>query len=231
MKRVTRLATGVFLLSQVLTGAAYAASVTLTGDSVDFTYDDTLVGLFGKPTLAGDTLFFTPVDFEAQSLNGTGSGFTHDTLNIKVTAHSGYTFDSVDLVENGSYLLLGSSTADVTGQLSVFDTAMPLVSLTDSITPTGLEMSGVPSKSWTADASVDVSAWDASTLNLTAFNAVLASTSGLGDVAYVGKNFLGLTLVTTPVPEAEMYSMMLAGLGLIGFVVSRRSQTGKIIKI
>jgi len=39
----------------------------------------------------------------------------------------------------------------------------------------------------------------------------------------VEKKFVGLSFVTTPVPEAETYAMMLAGLGLIGFVVRRRT--------
>lgn len=227
MKRVKTLATGVFLLSQAITGAAYAASVTLTGNNVDFTFDDTLMGLFGQPQIAGDTLFFTPTNFEAQSLNGAGLDLTRDTVNIKVTAHSGWNFDSVNLLERGDYLLIGSgSTADVTGQIRVFDTAMPLAELTDNITTTGpLNMTGVPTKNWNADASVDVSAWNsATTLNVTIENLLLASTSSPASLAFVEKKFSGLTLVTTPVPEADTYTMMLAGLGLIGFMVSRRKR-------
>lgn len=225
MKRVKTLATGVFLLSQALTGAAYAATVTLTGNNVDFTFDDTLMGLFGQPQIAGDTLFFTPINFEAQSLNGSGLGFTKDTINIQVTAHSGWNFDSVNLLERGDYLLLGNgSTVDVTGQIRVFDTAMPLTELTDSITPTSaMNMGGVPTKNWNADASVDVSAWNTATkLNVTVENLLLASTSSPNSLAFVEKKFAGLSLITTPVPEADTYKMMLAGLGLIGFMVARR---------
>lgn len=227
MKRVKTLAIGVFLLSQALTGAAYAASVTLAGNNVDFTFDDTLMGLFGQPKITGDTLFFTPVNFEAQSLNGAGYAFTNDTINITVTAHSGWTFDSVNLLERGDYLLLGSgSTADIAGQLRVFDTAMPLTDLTASITSTSpLNMAGVPTKNWNAGASIDVSAWNtATTLNVTVENLLLASTSSPASLAFVEKKFAGLSLITTPVPEAETYTMMLAGLGLIGFMVSRRKR-------
>ncbi len=35
-------------------------------------------------------------------------------------------------------------------------------------------------------------------------------------------NFSGVTTVTTPVPEPETYALMLAGLGLLGFVARRR---------
>lgn len=227
MKRVKTLATGVFLLSQALTGAAYAASVTLTGNTVDFTFDDTLMGLFGQPQISGDTLFFTPVNFEAQSLNGAGYAFTNDTVNVTVTAHSGMSFDSVNLLERGDYLLLGSgSSADVGGQLRVFDTAMPLTDLSSSIASSSpLTMTGLPTKNWDSNTSVDVSAWNtATTLNVTIENLLLTSTSTPTSLAFAEKKFSGLSLVTTPVPEAETYTMMLSGLGLIGFMVARRKR-------
>lgn len=227
MKRVKTLATGVFLLSQALSGAAYAASVTLIGNNVDFTFDDSLMGLFGQPKIAGDTLYFLPVNFEAQSLNGSGLGFTRDTINIEVTAHTGWNFNSVNLLERGDYLLLGNgSMVDVTGQIRVFDTAMPLTELVDGITPSSpLTMTGVPTKNWDANASVDVSAWNTATkLNVTIENLLLASTTSSNSLAFVEKKFAGLTLITTPVPEANTYTMMLAGMGLVGFMVARRKR-------
>ena len=52
--------------------AAQAATVTVTGERFDLVYDDSLVGLFGTPTLSGTSLFFTPAAFKTQTLNGTG---------------------------------------------------------------------------------------------------------------------------------------------------------------
>lgn len=225
MKRVKKLAIGIFLLGNALSGAVSAASITLIGDNVDFTFDDTLMGLFGQPAVTGDTLFFTPVDFLATSLNGAGYTLTSDTINIEVTAHTGWSFNSVDLIEKGDYLLLGTgSTADVTGEIRVFDTSAPLLDMTANIVPTSLlNVTGVPSIDWLADASVDVSAWNtASTLNVTVENLLLTSTSTPVSLAFLEKKFVGLTIVTTPVPEAETYSMLLAGLGLVGFMVARR---------
>ena len=40
MKRMNQLAAGALLLAQAFSGAAFAATVTLSGTSVDFTFDD-----------------------------------------------------------------------------------------------------------------------------------------------------------------------------------------------
>ena len=45
MKRVNLLAAGMLVLGQVLSGGASAASVTVLGSTVDFTFDDSLTGL------------------------------------------------------------------------------------------------------------------------------------------------------------------------------------------
>ena len=228
MKRVKKLAIGIFLLGQAISGAAYSASVTLAGNTVDFNFDDALLGLFGPASVSGNSLYFTPVDFAAQSSNGAGYDFTNDTMNIKATAHEGWAFSSVGLVERGDYLLLGAgSSAAVTGQIRVFDVASPLVDVTDSIEAASpLNLQGLPTHNWSAGASVDLSAWkDTQTVNVTIENLLLASTSAPSSLAFVEKKFLGLTPVMTTVaavPEAETYAMMLAGLGLVGWAARRR---------
>ncbi len=225
MKRVKTLTTGIFLLSQAFSGAAFAASVTLAGTSVDFTFDDALLGLFGPASVSGNTLYFTPVAFKAQSLNGAGYALTSDTMNVQVAAHSDWLFSSLGLTERGSYTLLGSgSSADVAGQMRVFDVAQPLTDLTATIQPASpLDQIGLATHNWTAGASTDLSAWNtAQTINVTVQNLLLASTSINPSLALVQKNFVGVTAVMAPVPEAETYAMMLAGLGLVGFALARR---------
>jgi PEP-CTERM putative exosortase interaction domain len=224
MNLAKSIALGLLVLGQGLVSTAYAVPVTVSGTNYDFTYDDSLVGLFGQPTVSGDTLYFTPTDFKSQSSNGAGYVATTGTVNIVVTAHAGQSFGSVDLAERGDYLLLGSgSSADVTGQVRVFDTAMPLVDMTSVVTPNSpLTMVGTPAQNWSANASANVSGWTSATqLNITLENLLLASTSSANSFAFVEKKFAGLT-ITTPVPEAQTSSMLLAGLGLIGFVVARR---------
>ncbi len=228
MKRVNLLAASTLLIGQTFTGAVLAASVTLSGATVDFSFDDSLLGLFGTPRVAGDTLFFTPIDFEVRSLNGAGFALTDASINIVVTAHADQMFTSASLLERGDYLLLGSgSSADVSGQIRVFDTAAPLVDMTASIVPTSLlNLPGVPTRNWEATAMTDLSTWNsARSVNVTIENLLLAATGSSPSLAFVEKKFVGLTFLTTavtPVPEAETYAMMLAGLGLVGWSVKRR---------
>ena len=228
MKRVYQLASGFFLLSQVFSGTAFAAPVTLSGSTVDYTFDDTLLGLFGPASLSGDTLYFTPVNFQAQSLNGSGYALTNSTMNIEVSAHDGWSFSSMALAEQGDYLLLGgASTADVAGQIRIRDVADPVTNMTASIVSSvPLDHSGRPTTNWDAGATVDLSAWNGTeAVNVTVQNLLLASTTGASSLAFVEKKFVGLTptmAAISPVPEAETYAMLLAGLGLIGWKIGRR---------
>jgi hypothetical protein len=227
MKLANSIALGLLVLSQGLIGLAHAVPVTVSGTDFDFTYDDSLVGLFGQPTVSGDTLYFTPTDFKAQSANGSGYTVASGTVNIVVTAHSGQSFGNVSLAERGDYLLLGSgSSVDVTGQVRAFDTSMPLNDLTASVTPTSpLTMTGTPAQNWNANASLNVASWSSATkLNITLENLLLASTSSPNSLAFVEKKFAGLT-ITTAVPEAQTSSMLLAGLGLTAFIVARRRKS------
>lgn len=226
MKRVKILAVGLFALGQALSGGASAAPVTLTGLNVDFTFDDALMGLFGMPGVAGNTLFFTPTSFDAQSAGGTGSGFdlTKQTVNVRVTVRDGYQFSTLNLGERGDYLLLGNgATVDVGGQMRVFDITAPATDRTASILPAApLTTTGFPTHNWSANAMIGVADWtNAKTLNVTLENILVAS-SVPGSLGFVEKKFAGLDVAVTPVPEADAYAMMLAGLGLVGFMVMRR---------
>lgn len=234
MKHANKVLVGAFLLSQAFSGAAFAASVTLTGDNVDFTFDDSMLGLFGPATLAGDTLYFTPINFKAESLNGEGYALSNDAVNIQMTARAGMSFSDVALVEQGNYLLLGSgSTADVSGKMWVRDSAAPLTHTTADIQTTGaLDQMGTQTNSWSAAATADLSGWTGTqSVNVTVRDILLASTIDGPSVAYVDKTFVGLTPSVAPVPEAQTYAMMLAGLGLVGWRIARsRPASGGVYK-
>lgn len=229
MKRVNKkLAAGIILLSQTLTGAAFAASVTLSGTTVDFSFDDALLGLFGQANVAGDNLYFTPTSFSAESLNGAGFDLTKQTINVKVTAHDGWDFSSLALTERGDYLRVGEAAkVAVTGQIRAFDTTSPLNEVTSSIVASGafMQTDDLGTQNWQASAAANLAGMStASMVNVTLQNILVAqSPVGTDTLAFIEKKYAGLNVITTPVPEAETYAMMLAGLGLIGFVVRRRT--------
>lgn len=219
---------GTFLLGQAVSGSVFAMSVTLAGNTVDYTFDDAMLGLFGPASLSGDVLSFTPVDFQAKSVNGAGYALTNSTMNIQMTAHDGWMFSSVGLLEKGDYMLLGTnSSAAVGGQIRIHDVSAPLVDMTTSIqSAVPLDHTGLQTTNWTAQASADLSPWTtARTINVTIQNLLLASSDAASSVAFVDKKFVGLNpgmTAVTPVPEAQTSALMLAGLGLIGWRIRRR---------
>ncbi len=223
MKRVNLLAIGLLAFAQAFPAAA--APVTLAGERVDFTFDDGLLGQFGIPSVAGNVFYFTPVGFDAQSAGGANSGFdlVNQTFNLRVRVRDGYRFDSLRLTERGDYVLLGNgASAEVGGQLRVFDAALPGNERSVSFLPDApLTQTGFPTRNWSVDTTIAVADLNAATLNVTLQNILVAS-SVAGSLGFVEKKFAGLDFAVTPVPEAETWAMMLAGLGLVGFMAARR---------
>jgi hypothetical protein len=224
------------LSAALLSGSAFAVMVTVAGSNVSFTYDTALLGLYGTPTVSGDSLIFTPTSFFAESTNGEGFALTNATLNIGITANSGYQFSSISLTERGDYFLVGSDAeVGVTGQIRVFDQDDPINNeVTDNIAATApfnvvSTLSNITTTNWTANAGVTIpgTGWGGNDgivdgVNLTIENLLYASTTTLGSAAFIEKKFAGSTVIISAVPEAETYAMMLAGLGLVGFMARRR---------
>lgn len=204
-----------------------AAPVTLVGSKVTYSFDDALLGLFGLPTLVGDSLFFAPTNFKAQSNSGSPAlGFTAATMNIRVQPNNpAQWLGSVSLNEVGDYLLFdplnGSAKGvAVTGQIRVRD-LNTLAEMTDSITPAApLTAVGLPSKNWSASASADVSSWVSTLANVTVENLLIAYTTAAPSLAFIEKK--GVVLHVTAVPEPETWAMLLAGVGLVGLQLRRK---------
>jgi hypothetical protein len=218
------------LSAALLSGNALAAWQTLVGTNVTYQYEDTLMGLYGQPFLSGDSLVFTPTNFKAESSNGQEVVQTGSTINVRVYANSNYTFSAFNLTELGDYALIGNDAqVAVGGQIRAFDLANAGSQLTDSITVTApltvtTTLANYQTTNWQANAAIAVPTNWSNGVNLTIENILLASTSQAGSLAFVEKKFVGNSVVITPVPEAETYAMMLAGLGLIGFMVGRRNR-------
>lgn len=91
----------VFAGAMLATGSAVAVPVTIVGNTVSFTFDSALAGLFGTPTVNGDSIFFTPTNFKVFSSN---DGFEQisQTFNIAITANAGFQIAGVDLCFPGA---------------------------------------------------------------------------------------------------------------------------------
>lgn len=230
------------VLSLIAASPAYAAIQTITGTNFDLVYDDTKLGLFGAPSLAGNNIFFTPNNFKAESLNGAGIVTNNSTINgMQLVAKNGFQFGSIDLTEFGDYLMRGpESFVSVNGQLRAFDGANFAATNTSaslivsSSTPLNL-IDGV-NHDWQASASITnataaksgLTGWlsSANVVNITVENLLTAYTeAGPGpEQAFIEKKAIGVGLVvTSAVPEPGVWSSLSAGLFLLGMMASRRN--------
>ncbi|MES2664069.1 MAG: PEP-CTERM sorting domain-containing protein, partial [Pseudomonadota bacterium] len=219
------LTAGVFALA--LSTGANAAMVEMAGDGFKISYDDSLVGLFGTPILAGNSIEFAPggsPGYTAQT--DSGVDVTNSTFSMVVTADEGKFLDGFNLSEQGSYFSFGDSAGvDVSGKLTV----KPLV-------PNGPIMSETiasdSSFEGTATPSFEAKEWTSTTgfsdLNLTSaivsIQSILAAyvVPPVAGASYAFIEKTNSSLLVSAVPEPEVYAMMFAGLGLVGFVARRR---------
>ena len=232
-------------------GAApsHAALVTLSGTQFDLTYDTTKLGLFGTPSLVGNTLSFTLNTFAAQSLNGVSAVSTFSTVSgLLLTAKNGFQFGAFDLVEFGDYTLSGSgSFVQVLGQLRAFNTAQALTTQTSAnlmVNPlTPLNINDGNNHNWVADARIDASTPMAlptlfnviSTMpqevDLTIENRLTAYTVPSGSdfrEAFIEKKFVGVGVQVTVLPAAgplpPSAALTMAGLAVIALLAHRRGR-------
>ncbi len=228
-------------------GSVHAANQTLVGTNFDVIYNDATLGLFGAPTLVGDTLFFTPNAFSASSVNGGLLDTSNSTISgIVLVAKNGFQFGAIALGEAGDYRLSGASSfVKVEGRLIAFDTGNSL----QTYTPTPIVVSaGTPLTladgalhDWVASSVVNASSsslpplpgllpltgWldDAARVGVSIENLLSAYTApGVNpSEAFIEKKFAGIQLTVSPVPEPGTWALMLSGL-LVGAAVLRRAR-------
>ncbi len=206
-------------------GSALAATTTLTGTTVSYSFDNAELGLFGTASLSGDQLVFTPTSFDAVSSNGL-PGFTPGTVYVTVAANSGYQLSSFNLSEGGSYSLSGAAAVGVTGEFGALDIEGTTANYIPATILASAPLAG-STANWAAQAGVNLPAtgWGGvdgtvGSVKLTISNQLYATTE-LGGAASIAKAFVNISTVTTPVPEAQTYAMLLAGLGLVSFMARR----------
>jgi len=243
MKQAIRrtIAAGAFGL---LASTASGALVTLSGSHIDIVYDDSQPTLlaFGSPTLVGDLLTFSPSNFKAQATSQIGLDVEANTVNVKIVLHDGFIIQSVGMHEGGDYLVWGNSSfVNVGGQTRVFDLAQGPPGL---IMP--ISVSGIGVKTAAPDATT--TNWEATTfsnlsgsnyahskeLSYSLQNILLAFAAPPADpnsptLGFIEKKFVEINVAVapvavTPIPEAEVWAMMLVGVGLVGFQLRRKAR-------
>jgi len=210
-----------------------AALVTVSGTDVDFTYDDST--LFGVVTVVGNTFFFTPDNFLAESLNGQGVVSTNETLDVDITVTTpGFEIDMLFLRERGDYRLSGNgSTVSVEGQFIATSNATlcggsfpcedvmnfngGTLNVQNSLTP------------WEINESIDltgIAGWGSDTdISLTLENILTANTiDATSSQAFIQKKFGGIAL-SVNIPPSEVpvpAAVWLFGSGLLGLLAASK---------
>jgi hypothetical protein len=198
-------------------GSSNAALITIDGSDVSFTYDDSLLGLFGPASVSGNSLTFAPTNFSASSTTSSPFDFTNSSFAVTINSLGNY-INKISLVESGNYIKIGGS-ADVaaSGSLTTIDLTNTLTSHSN-ITPTAaFATTNFPNPvgNWKATANENL---------LNSFSVLANINNILGtqklqtsDFALINKLSVSLTAYTVtavPLPQA----VWLFGAGLLGML-------------
>ena len=219
------------LVKSILVGAALlavpaanAAPVTLIGDTINYVYDDSQAGLalFGAPTIIGDVVRFLPTGFRAQSTNGSGFSGAFETFVFdRIFTRSGADIRSVQLSEAGSYRIFGDGvvTADLSLLASNNTGGAEFVQDTDSLFASGASSLAL----FSLDVDLDINNTFGSPANdiaLSIGNGLTATTTNVGDAAFVQKNLAFTAVSQVPLPAAAW----LFGSAVAALLVARRKR-------
>lgn len=223
----------VALLGSFAAVPASAAIQTVNGSFFDISYDDTLAGLFGTPTIVGSTIQWFPSGSPGFSAYSAGDGIqkANSTFGLTITTKpdTAYKIAGFDLHEGGDYSYFGSGSVGVAvaGQLRVTPqdpssgTMVSPITSTSAFTPNpALDFS---TKNWNATASVSTAQITKAKVSIENLLFAYTPPGSFPTQAFIEKKeaFLHVTVV----PEAQTYMMLLAGLGLIGTLAYRRRQS------
>lgn len=198
-----------------------AAMITLNGNHFSVTYDDSLVGLYGNPSLlGGDTIVFTPTNFKVSS---TGAQVTQSAgLSLSLMAHSGYVLTDLSIQEGGDYYRMGGGLVNVGGSLSA-------TNLSNNSAAMLALVPSAPLSAVTSLLSFRTTNWDMiGNLSLLGLGGVAnlgvdlnntLTASATGGIGFIEKKFVGLRIAaqqgTPPAAVPEPGSLMLLAAGLL----------------
>jgi hypothetical protein len=208
--------------------SANAATISVSGVNVKFTYDDST--LYGSGAVIGDTIFFTPSNFKAESLNGAGLIQTSDSLEITIETITSYRINEFQLLEDGDYEINGSGASVSVDSILTIDSVTSAYSDSQAFNASALTTQGALT-AWSAGASInlgDTPGWNSDTMVfMTLGNTLSAETLNFGESAFIEKKFKGTAIGITalvappaptvvPVPAAAL--LFGSALGILGWL-------------
>lgn len=210
-------------LVSVLVSNTPAAFVPWTNDSgsavsFDWSKGGSDKGLFGDPTVIGDTFVFFPQNFRVESQDG-DSDQLGDRLQVQLDAHDGQMITGIRITEFGDYNILGSGEVSVSGTLFLTNLlevdpifGFPIV-VTEELVTNPLSPITSGSGSWTATAEISGLDWTKAMFVMN--NNLLAITDG-SSTAFIEKKIMGEAIIVTFIPEPA--TLLLLGLGGLALV-------------
>lgn len=204
----------------------------LVGDTVTYSDIQDQDGLFGAPTLTGNTLSFTPQGFNASSEN-LDFDFVDGFLSTLITSNEGEFIESFTLTEAGAYQLNGVAGAGTAATNVTVDTVFAITVLgVDSGPGAGTILvdeaelftanleGGAIGGSWIGSTEVNIAALAADagiTGNITQVRLTLdnqlTAISENGTFAFIDKK--GVSAVSITIPEPSSALLALGGAALL----------------
>ncbi len=217
---------------------AYAAPVAWSNtngsnSSISWSNGQSDKGLFGNPTVDGNSFLFFPSNFEATASNGTAQT-TSDRLSFKLTAAEGKEIQQINIREYGDWSIIGNGGVKAVGALYITRLNSPgfgtVWSETLNVVYDDLENATIiqsPSRpkvegsgTWDGNFSIDLP--DGVTSVQVVLNNILQATSGTGGSAFIQKKGVGdpadgdaQFLIEAVVPEPASISLLVLGGGAL----------------
>jgi len=205
---------------------AFAATVTLPGNTITYEYDDVVnagaLALFGAPSVVGDDLRFLPPSFRAESIGGAGADIVSaNFIFSSIRSNTGADLMTIDVIEFGDYRIINGDAvgADVVLTFSNNNDFTEFASASDAFDAAG-DSGGL--QTWLMQAGLHPGSVFNSAANdvaLSLQNTLTATTNAAGETAWIQKK---ITVVASTVPVPAAVWLFGSALGLLGW---RRRRT------
>lgn len=236
----TLLLLGCTLLLAVVAGPAFATTVhgDYPGSTIDFlgvqettNSDGDPEPLFEEPTVVGNSLYFFPSNFVAQSNGGDGPDTTAALLEMTLQSTMSTYIETIEISEFGDTDLAGGAGTASTGAFVGMSGVVTILSATtpgpwtpiNFVATFDQDTFALPGDAGTSSfaglASIDVaSAVPGVTQAFLQIDNFLFASSEGGTSSYIQKKVDGALVITVPEPT----SLALVGLGLLGAALAGR---------